>query len=39
MLKVGDNVDASHDLLVEVFAYKGSIYIGLLMLCPNPALK
>jgi hypothetical protein len=39
MLKVGDNVDASHDLLVEVFAYKGSIYIGLLMLCPNPALN
>jgi hypothetical protein len=39
MLKVGDNVDASHDLLVEVFAHKGSIYIGLLMLCPNPALN
>jgi hypothetical protein len=39
LLKVGDNVDASHDLIVEVFAYKDSIYIGLLMLCPNPALK
>jgi len=39
MLKVGDNVDASHDLIVEVFAHKGSIYIGLLMLCPNPELK
>jgi hypothetical protein len=39
MLKVGANVDASHDLIVEVFAHKGSIYIGLLMLCPNPELK
>src|SRR5258708_38775799 len=39
MLKVGDNVDTSHDLIVEVFAYNGSIYIGLLMLCPNPELK
>lgn len=38
MLKVGANVDTSHDLIVEVFAYKGSIYIGLLMLCPNPEL-
>ncbi len=39
MLKVGDNVDTSHDLIVNVFAYNGSIYIGLLMLCPNPELK
>jgi hypothetical protein len=39
MLKVGANVDASHDLIVKVFAHKGSIYIGLLMLCPNPELK
>jgi hypothetical protein len=39
MLKVGDNVSAAHDLIVEVFAHKHSIYIGLLMLCPNPELK
>jgi hypothetical protein len=39
MLKVGDNVAATHDLIVEVFAHKHSIYIGLLMLCPNPELK
>ena len=39
MLRVGDNVDASHDLIVKVFAHKDNIYIGLLMLCPNPALN
>jgi hypothetical protein len=39
MLKVADNVDATHDLIVRVFAYKGSIYIGLLMLCPNRELN
>jgi len=39
MLRVGDNVDATHDLIVRVFAHKQSIYIGLLMLCPNPALN
>jgi len=39
MLRVGDNVDATHDLIVKVFAHKDNIYIGLLMLCPNPALN
>jgi hypothetical protein len=39
MLKVGDNVDATHDLIVEVFVHTHCIYIGLLMLCPNPELK
>jgi hypothetical protein len=39
MLRVGDNVDATHDLIVRVFAHKHSIYIGLLMLCPNPELN
>ncbi len=39
LLKVGDNVDATHDLIVKVFAHNGIIYIGLHMLCPNPALK
>jgi hypothetical protein len=39
MLRVGDNVDATHDLIVRVFAHKQNIYIGLLMLCPNPALN
>ena len=39
MLRVGDNVDATHDLIVRIFAHKHSIYIGLLMLCPNPALN
>ena len=39
LLKVGDNVDQTHDLEVKVFAHNNSIYIGLLMLCPNPELK
>lgn len=39
LLKVGDNVDATHDLLVKIFAHSGHIYIGLHMLCPNPELK
>jgi hypothetical protein len=39
VLKVGENVDASHDLHVKTFAHNGYIYIGLHMLCPNPELK
>jgi len=39
LLKVGENVDATHDLLVKVFAHNGQIYIGLHVLCPNPQLK
>ena len=39
LLKVGDNVDATHDLIVKIFAHNGIIYIGLHMLCPNPELK
>jgi hypothetical protein len=39
VLKVGDNVDATHDLIVKTFAHKGNIYIGIHMLCPNPELK
>lgn len=39
LLKVGDNVDATHDLIVKVFAHNGIMYIGLHMLCPNPELK
>ncbi len=39
VLKVGENVDATHELLVKTFAHDGHIYIGLHMLCPNPGLK
>ncbi|HEX9470857.1 MAG TPA: hypothetical protein VF957_15085 [Bradyrhizobium sp.] len=39
MLKVGDNVDATHDLHVKTFAHKGHMYIGVHMLCPNTSLK
>ena len=39
VLKVGENVDASHDLHVRTFAHKGHMHIGLHMLCPNSSLK
>ena len=39
LLKVGENVDDTHDLIVKTFAHNGFIYIGLHMLCPNPELK
>ena len=39
VLKVGENVDHSHDLHVKKFKHNGHDHIGLHMLCPNPALK
>jgi hypothetical protein len=39
VLKVGENVDHSHDLHVRTFAHNGHLHIGLHMLCPNSALK
>ncbi len=39
VLKVGENVDASHDLHVKTFKHKGHEHIGLHMLCPNTTLK
>jgi hypothetical protein len=39
VLKVGENVDASHDLHVKTFRHKGKAHIGLHMLCPNTALR
>jgi hypothetical protein len=38
MLKVGDNIDATHELCVRNFVYNGQLYIGLHMLCPNSDL-
>jgi hypothetical protein len=38
MFKVGENVDGTHDLIIKTFAYKGHVYIGLLVLCPNTKL-
>jgi len=35
MLKVGQNVDDSHELIVKDFTYGGVDYIGILLLCPN----
>jgi hypothetical protein len=39
VLKVGENVDGSHDLHVRTFAHKGHLHIGLHILCPNTSLK
>lgn len=39
MLKVGANVDASYDAQIKNFVHEGTEYLGVLMLCPNPALK
>jgi hypothetical protein len=39
VLKVGENVDHSHDLKVKTFKHKGHEHIGLHMLCPNSSLK
>jgi hypothetical protein len=39
VLKVGENVDATHDLHVKTFSRNGRLYIGLHMLCPNSDLK
>ena len=39
LLKVGENVDGTHELHVKTFAHGGHIYIGLHMLCPNLSLK
>ena len=38
VLKVGENVDATHELIVKTFAHNGHIYIGIHMLCPNTSL-
>jgi hypothetical protein len=39
VLKVGENVDHSHDLHVRTFSHNGHMHIGLHMLCPNTSLK
>jgi hypothetical protein len=39
VLKVGENVDGTHELIVKMFAYKGHMHIGLHILCPNTSLK
>lgn len=39
VLKVGENVDATHDLHVRTFSHKGRMHIGLHILCPNSSLK
>lgn len=38
LMKIGANVDASYDVQIKNFIHDGIEYIGILMLCPNPAL-
>jgi hypothetical protein len=39
VLKVGENVDATHDLHVRTFSHDGHVHIGMHVLCPNTSLK
>jgi hypothetical protein len=39
LMKIGANVDATYDVQIKNFIHDGVEYIGILMLCPNPALK
>jgi hypothetical protein len=39
VLKVGENVDNTHDPHVKTFAYKGHMHLGLHILCPNSSLR
>jgi hypothetical protein len=39
VLKVGENVDHTHELRVRTFAHDGHMHIGLHILCPNTSLK
>ena len=39
VLKVGENVDGTHDLHVRTFSHKGHVHIGMHILCPNTSLK
>jgi hypothetical protein len=39
VLKVGENVDDTHEIHVKTFAYGGQLYVGLHMLCPSTSLK
>jgi hypothetical protein len=38
-IKVAENVDATHDVVVKPFVHGGVMYIGILMLCPNMKLS
>jgi hypothetical protein len=39
VLKVGENVDGTHDLHVRTFEHNGHVHIGMHILCPNTSLK
>ena len=38
LLKVGSNVDGNYEVQIKNFVHEGVEHIGILMLCPNPAL-
>lgn len=37
-VRVTENVDASHDVIIRPFTHNGFLYIGILVLCPNTRL-
>jgi hypothetical protein len=39
VLKLGENVDHTHDLHVRTFVHNGHVHIGMHILCPNSSLK
>lgn len=39
ILKVTDGVDGSNELSIRMFVHKQRMHMGILLLCPNPALK
>jgi hypothetical protein len=39
VMKVGENVDATHEVHVRTFSHDGHMHIGLHVLCPNTSLK
>jgi hypothetical protein len=39
VFKIGENVDATHDVHIRTFSHKGHMYIGVHVLCPNTSLK
>ncbi len=38
VLRVGTNVDTSHEMIVKTFASNDTLFIGVLMLCPDESL-
>ena len=39
VFKVTDGVDSGNELSIRLFVHKERMHMGILLLCPNPALK